>query len=132
MARRPFSGGKGSRHSKAGSPANRNIEYATAGRHERAADPVSRAFRRDSSQGINLVATNPWPAGHQSAKDRLGRPQGGSVERPRHRTMLLATVIMAIWCLVSGTIVLMAFSAVCSEGCAHSWLLPAVAGAFGN
>jgi hypothetical protein len=34
MARRPFSGGKGSQHSKAGGPANRNTEYATAGRHK--------------------------------------------------------------------------------------------------
>jgi hypothetical protein len=40
MARRPFSGGKGSRHSKAVSPANRNTEYATPGRHERAAARV--------------------------------------------------------------------------------------------
>jgi hypothetical protein len=54
------------------------------------------------------------------------------MERPRHRTMLLATVIMGIWCLVSGTIVVMAFSAGCIEACAHSWLLPAVAGASRN
>jgi hypothetical protein len=54
VARRPFSGGKGSRHSKAGSPANRNTEYATAGRHERTADPVSRAGRQDPRETLTL------------------------------------------------------------------------------
>jgi hypothetical protein len=54
------------------------------------------------------------------------------VERPRYRIMLLATVIVATWWLVSGTIVVMAFSAACVEACAYSWQLPAAAGASRN
>ena len=46
--------------------------------------------------------------------------RGTSVERPRYRTVLLATVIMTFWCLISGTIVVMAFNASCIETCSLS------------
>jgi hypothetical protein len=39
------------------------------------------------------------------------------VERPRYRTVLLATVIMTFWCLISGTIVVMGLNASCIETC---------------
>jgi len=46
--------------------------------------------------------------------------RGTSVERPRYRTVLLATVIMTFWCLISGTIVVMGFNASCIETCSLS------------
>jgi hypothetical protein len=41
------------------------------------------------------------------------------VERARYRSMLLATVIIAFWCLISGTIVVMGFNT-----CSLSWPFP--------
>ena len=54
-------------------------------------------------------------------RSRLVDRRGISVERPRYRSMLLATVIMAFWCLISGTNLVMGFNAACIETCSLSW-----------
>jgi hypothetical protein len=46
---------------------------------------------------------------------------GGSVERPRLRILILATLIISFWNLMSGTVVVMALSASCIGPCAISW-----------
>jgi hypothetical protein len=57
-------------------------------------------------------------------RSRLLDRRGISVERARYRSMLLATVIIAFWCLISGTIVVMGFNAACIEACSLSWPFP--------
>jgi hypothetical protein len=57
-------------------------------------------------------------------RSRLLDRRGISVERARYRSMLLATVIIAFWCLISGTIVVMGFNTACIEACSLSWPFP--------
>jgi hypothetical protein len=58
-------------------------------------------------------------------KIAAARPQGGYRWNGRAiRSMLLATVIIAFWCLISGTIVVMGFNSACIEACSLSWPFP--------
>jgi hypothetical protein len=43
------------------------------------------------------------------------------VERPRLRILILATIIIGFWNLMSGTVLVMALSSSCIEPCAFSW-----------
>jgi hypothetical protein len=45
------------------------------------------------------------------------------VERPHLRILILATLIISFWNLMSGTVVVMALSASCIGPCALSWPL---------
>jgi hypothetical protein len=66
----------------------------------------------DAGTGVNPLSRMLWRPPPCSAKiARLGRVRGGTVEQPSFGVIMLATIIIGFWSLMSGTVVVMGLAA---------------------